>query len=78
MHLAAIAYNLKKYLKFRTKKVKSGAVALQNFQSSSSFIISTRFLTFQTMSRLLFSQPEISAKNQDLFKKPQMVLKISF
>ncbi|WP_251805279.1 transposase, partial [Antarcticibacterium sp. W02-3] len=25
MHLAAIAYNLKKYLKFTTKRVKSGA-----------------------------------------------------
>lgn len=31
MHLAAIAYNLKEYLKFKTKKVKSGAEQLAQY-----------------------------------------------
>ena len=30
MHLSAIAYNLKKYLKFTQKRVKSGAKALRS------------------------------------------------
>jgi len=34
MHLSAIAYNLKKYLKFTSKTAQSGAKALRNFLTS--------------------------------------------
>lgn len=54
MHLAAIGYNLKKYLKFTSKKVKSGENAMKNCQSSSSSLISTHLLAFQAIVCFLF------------------------
>ena len=54
MHLSAIAYNLKKYLKFEHKRVKSGAgtLAFKVFvksvvQDLFSALLSHRKLTFQ-------------------------------
>ncbi len=47
MHLSAMAYNLKKYLKFITKTIKSGAKAVRNFvlELKEIFILQIRPLT---------------------------------
>lgn len=69
MHLAAIAYNLKKYLKFTTKKVKSGANALQNCQIAAPSLLKAELLAFQAVLRLLFLHMKFRWKMQHLLKK---------
>jgi len=62
MHLAAIAYNLKKYLKFTIKKVKAGANALHNCHCAAPSIISAELLAFQAVLRLLFSEYKVPTR----------------
>ena len=69
MHLAAIAYNLKKYLKSTTKKIKAGANALQRSPNSPSFFINTELLAFQAVLWPLFSGSGLLVQKQDLLKK---------
>jgi hypothetical protein len=66
MHLAAIAYNLKKYLKFTTKKVRAGANALHNCKTAAASIISAELLAFQAVLRLLFSPQEVAVEKAGL------------
>lgn len=66
MHLAAIAYNLKKYLKFTTKKVKSGANALRNSKDVIPTLLKAELLAFQNVLRLLFSFQKVSMEKTGL------------
>lgn len=61
MHMAAMAYNLKKYLKFTQKRVKSGAGSIafvQILKNASS-----------TLKRALLSHPNFSRSHIDYIKK---------
>jgi len=66
MHLAAIAYNLKKYLKFTTKKVRTGANALQHCQNAAPSLLKAELLAFQAVLRLLFSPQEVAVEKAGL------------
>jgi len=62
MHLAAIAYNLKKYLKFTSKKVRAGANALHNCHSAAPSTISAELLAFQAVLIQLFSKYKVPTR----------------
>jgi len=66
MHLAAIAYNLKKYLKFKTKRVKSGANDLRNGQNAIPSLLKALLLAFQNVLRLLFSCQKVPLEKAGL------------
>jgi transposase len=66
MHLAAIAYNLKKYLKFTTKKIKSGANALQNGHNAAPSVLKVHLVALKAILRLLFSPPEVPVEKAGL------------
>ena len=56
MHLAAIAYNLKKYLKFTGNKVKAGVNTLKNTHNDLNYLINDRLRPFRAILRPLFSE----------------------
>ncbi|MFN4763645.1 transposase [Gillisia sp. Q332] len=76
MHLAAIAFNLKKYLKFTTKKVKTGANALKDCKTAAASIISAELLALQANLKVLFLGFKFPDPKTRIVKKPLMLLNI--
>lgn len=68
MHLAAIAYNLKKYLKFTGNKVKAAANSLKNTLNDLNYLINDALRPFRAILRPLFSEKCMKKKSLRLHK----------